>query len=326
MLSRPTVDEVRAYRAHVDDRLRDLRAKTDEQRFALTLARHHEQQHQELILTDIKHAFATQPLRPAYRDEPGEIARRPARELSFLSFDGGLLEMGHDAPEFSFDNERPRHRVWVEPFQMASRLVTAREYLAFVRDGGYERPELWLSDGWSFLREHGITLPLYWTLSEPSDAPRTYELSGGERAVSLEAPVTHVSLYEADAYARWAGARLLTEAEWEVAASTLPVSGSFLESGRLTPDVQTVRTSDPDGCQMFGEAWQWTQSAYLPYPGFSPFSGSFGEYNGKFMSSQMVLRGGSCFTPRSHFRSTYRNFFPPSARWQVTGIRLGRDR
>jgi ergothioneine biosynthesis protein EgtB len=283
------------------------------------LGLHHEQQHQELILTDLKHAFSRNPLRPAYRERAAGPAGR-AEPLRWHGFGAGLREIGHAGSAFAFDNERPRHRVFVEAFEIASRPVTNAEYLDFVRDGGYARPELWLSDGFAAVAARGWRAPLYW---EERDGTWSVFTLGGMTPLRGDEPVCHVSHYEADAYARWAGARLPTEAEWEGAAEGVPIEGGFVENGRLHP-----APSQPAGgrlAALFGDVWEWTGSAYAPYPGFRPLAGSLGEYNGKFMSNQVVLRGGSCATPRSHVRRSYRNFFPPDARWQFSGIRLARS-
>jgi len=318
-LSRPTVAEVIAYRAHVDkamttvleraDRLGDLAAVVE-------LGLHHEQQHQELLVTDFKYNLGVNPLRPAYhrRSRP----RRVAPAHSFVAIDGGVVEIGDAGPDFAFDNERPRHHVALAPCALGSRLVTNAEYLQFVEAGGYRQPDLWLSDGWRTVRERGWQAPLYW---EALDGRwHTFTL-GGETPLELDAPVVHVSYYEADAYARWRRARLPTEAEWERAATGRPLDGHLLDD---EPD-DPRPTSGIGLSQLFGDAWEWTASAYLPYPGFRPLTGALGEYNGKFMVNQMVLRGGSCATPRSHIRASYRNFFPPDARWQFSGIRLAQD-
>ena len=321
VLSRPSLDEVRAYRRHVDARmLRVLDGGAPARALEVTeLGLHHEQQHQELILTDLKHAFSRSPLRPAYRERAIEPAGR-AEPLRWHGFEGGLREIGHAGAGFAFDNERPRHRVFVEAFELASRPVTNAEYLDFVRDGGYARPELWLSDGFAALASRGWRAPLYW--EERDGAWSTFTL-GGMAPLRGDEPVCHVSHYEADAYARWAAARLPTEAEWECAAEGAEVAGGFVEGGRLHPAPSPPAGRQPAG--LFGDVWEWTASAYAPYPGFRPLAGSLAEYNGKFMSSQLVLRGGSCATPRSHVRRSYRNFFPPDARWQFSGIRLARD-
>jgi ergothioneine biosynthesis protein EgtB len=321
VLSRPSLDEVRAYRRHVDLgvlRLLDAGAPASAQDVVL-LGLHHEQQHQELILTDLKHAFSRSPLRPAYRERAPEPAG-PVQPLRWHAFAAGLREIGHAGSDFAFDNERPRHRVFVEAFELASRPVTNAEFLAFVRDGGYSRPELWLSDGFATLSARGWKAPLYW--EERYGEPWTYTL-GGMARLRADEPVCHLSHYEADAYARWAGARLPTEAEWEVAAEGAARDGGFVETGRFHPGPSPAVGEHP--AALFGDVWEWTSSAYAPYPGFRPLAGSLGEYNGKFMSNQLVLRGGSCATPRRHIRRSYRNFFPPDARWQWSGIRLARD-
>jgi ergothioneine biosynthesis protein EgtB len=333
MLTRPTVADVIAYRAAVDVRLADLERspRLVEVVDALELGRNHEEQHQELLLTDVKHLFGENPLAPAYHvgstTIPGEAAK-----LSWHRFDGGVVSIGHEGASFAFDNERPHHHVFIAPFELASRLVTCGEYLDFIEDGGYRRPELWLSDGWAWLNAENKRAPMYWDL-----AARTIFTLHGKRPLTWSEPVCHVTYYEADAYARWAGTRLPREAEWEVAAQRSGAShvgsvattssqecrnGSFAEDDTLHP--RAVRGGSGIA-QLLGDAWEWTASAYEPYPGFTPLPGAFGEYNGKFMVSQMVLRGGSCATPREHIRSTYRNFFPPSAAWQFTGIRLARN-
>jgi ergothioneine biosynthesis protein EgtB len=326
LLSRPPLAEVQRYREHVDEALArflgagagDVDAATLD---ALELGLHHEQQHQELILTDVKHALAQNPLLPVYQADVERPAPRDAPALTYRSFEGGLVEVGDDGRRFAFDNERPRHRAYLEPFALASRLVTCGEYLDFMADGGYGRPALWLSAGVEAVTRGGWTAPLYW---EERDGGWWQFTLGGPRLVERAAPVCHVSYYEADAFARWAGARLPTEAEWERGAADAPVDGSFVESGRLHPAPATA-SSAGTLAQLYGDAWQWTSSAYAPYPGFATAPGALGEYNGKFMVGQMVLRGGSCASPRSHLRATYRNFFPPDARWQFSGVRLARD-
>jgi ergothioneine biosynthesis protein EgtB len=315
MLSRPSAREVAEYRRVVDTRMGALldRPTSPEIADRIELGLHHEMQHQELLLTDIKHALFQNPTRPAYRPS-GDLPRATAQPLRFVSFDGGLVEIGAPAGGFAFDNERPRHRVWVDPFSIGSRLVTNAEYDAFVRDRGYERPDLWLSEGFRLIQDEGIRAPLYWLGGESA-----FTLSGSS-SLRPEDPVCHVSYFEADAFARWAGARLPGEGEWELASSPLPVRGNFLEEEALRPNPAVAGGLE----QLFGDAWEWTQSAYAPYPGFRPLAGALGEYNGKFMASQMVLRGGSCFSAQPHVRSSYRNFFPPATRWQMTGIRLAR--
>jgi ergothioneine biosynthesis protein EgtB len=320
LISRPTVREVYAYRHHVDEAMERFLMDADPETFEqfspiVTLGLNHCQQHQELLLTDLKHAFWKNPLLPAYRKHPDVSTGDPV-SLRWVAFSEGLRSIGHPGGEFAFDNETPRHRVFVAPFQLAHRLVTNGEYLAFMKAGGYEKPELWLSDGWNARIEEDWNAPLYWF--KVGEDWRQFTLGGVREPYPAE-PVCHVSYYEADAYARWAGARLPSEAEWEIAAEDAPVSGRFLESGRHHP---AATGEERSLTQLYGDAWQWTQSAYSAYPGYEPLKGALGEYNGKFMSGQMVLRGASCVTPRSHARRTYRNFFPPKMRWQFVGIRL----
>ncbi len=321
VLSRPSLSEVHAWRSHVDARVLALlaggAAADAECAEIIELGIQHEQQHQELILSDVKHALASNPLRPIYRERE-TAASGDAAPLAFAHFEAGLREIGHAGPGFAFDNERPRHRVYVAGFELASRATTNAEYGEFVSDGGYERPELWLSDGWDAVQRHGWRAPLYWEGSNGSLLEYTLT---GHRPLRPAEPVCHLSFYEADAFARWAGARLPTEAEWECAAAPLACEGNFVESGRLHP----APAGREPLAQMFGDVWEWTQSAYAPYPGYRPPAGALGEYNGKFMCNQLVLRGGSCASPRSHLRASYRNFFPPEARWQFSGIRLARD-
>ena len=334
LLSRPTVQEVREYRRHVDEHLLSLLDRAGESEApewlpVVELGLHHEQQHQELILTDIKHVFHANPLRPVYAPaSPLAPSPLPAGErgmlgewgLRWVSYPAALREIGHDGPGFAFDNESPRHPEFVGAFRLASRPVTNREWLAFMADGGYGRPRLWLSEGGRAVAAQGWEAPLYW---ERKDGEWWTMTLSGMRAVDLDEPVCHVSYYEADAYAQWAGARLPTEAEWEVAAEECPVEGNFVESRAFHPRAVNGGTNGPP--QMFGDVWEWTRSAYLPYPGYRPLAGALGEYNGKFMCNQFVLRGGSCATSRTHVRKTYRNFFPPDARWQFSGVRLARD-
>jgi len=326
LLSRPTVEEVYRYRAHVDREMIDFLGESDGEGLAtwapvVELGLHHEQQHQELLLTDLKYNFACNPLRPAYMTFDTSSQAPAAGPLQWVSFPEGVYWIGHDGQGFAFDNESPRHRSFVEPFRLASRLITNGEYLTFMADGGYERPELWLSMGWDVVQREGWKAPLYW---ERQNGIWEMMTLAGMQPIGEVEPVCHVSYYEADAYARWAGARLPTEVEWEIAATPLPVEGNFVEHGTFRP--APASQSDPATplAQMFGDVWEWTQSHYSPYPGYTPPPGALGEYNGKFMANQFVLRGGSCATSVSHIRPTYRNFFPADARWQFMGIRLAR--
>ena len=323
MLSRPSRDEVTRYRAAVDARVVEVIAALDEKEIAalapvMQLGLAHEEQHQELLLTDILHAFSENPIRPAYRgraDAKRAIADEPMR---FVAFDGGVVTIGADDEGFAFDNERPRHRVWLEPFAISDRLVTVRELKAFVADGGYRTASLWLSDGWDAVQSEKIAAPLYAKMD--GGALVVFGLDGTREALDDE-PVTHVGFYEADAIARWLGARLPSEAEWEIAASRARLDGNFVDDGAL----RALPARGSGVRQLFGDAWEWTRSSYDPYPGYAPATDALGEYNGKFMVSQIVLRGGSCFTPRGHVRASYRNFWLPSTRFQVTGIRLAKD-
>lgn len=325
LLSRPTVREVYQYRSHVDHAvLNHIETVAPEQLTVmedrLVLGFNHEQQHQELILTDLKHMLSHNPLAPVYTPASEQPSARGVAELRWTDVPGGVYTIGFEGDGFCFDNEGPRHQTLLQNAQIASRLVTNGEWLAFMQDGGYARSELWLSDGWRTAREQGWLAPLYW--AEHNGEWMQFTLHG-LRPVDPAEPVCHVSHYEADAFTRWAGARLPTEAEWETAATGLPAEGNFAESQAFHPIAAPAGNGGLT--QAFGDVWEWTQSAYLPYPGFRPEPGAIGEYNGKFMSGQMVLRGGSCATPASHIRATYRNFFPPWARWQFTGLRLARD-
>ncbi|HTE19938.1 MAG TPA: ergothioneine biosynthesis protein EgtB, partial [Armatimonadota bacterium] len=277
---------------------------------------HHEQQHGELLLTDIKYNLAVNPLRPAYRERTASPTPS-APPLRWLPYEGGVRQTGHAGEDFAFDNEGPRHRVYLDGYRLASRLVTNGEYLQFMAAGGYREPRYWLSDGWRTVQEQGWSAPLYW---EQVDGEWWSMTLVGMRPVVESEPVCHVSFYEGDAYARWAGKRLPMEAEWECAAERVPVGGNLLEKDHLHPIPAAPDAREP--AQLFGDVWEWTASPYVSYPGFRPAPGAVGEYNGKFMCNQMVLRGGSCATPGSHIRSSYRNFFPPEARWQFSGIRL----
>jgi len=324
LLTRPANREVTAYRAHVDAAMARFIDGADDATWRdaaplVALGLHHEQQHQELILMDILHAFSRNALFPAYQlFRPAPAATAPA--LAWVDQPGGEVAIGHGGEGFAFDNEAPRHRVLLEPYRLASRCVTNAEWLDFMADGGYRTPALWLSDGWATVQREGWDAPLYW--HEAGDGGWAQMSLAGLLPVDPAAPVCHVSFYEADAYARWAGARLPTEAEWEAAAAPLPAEGNFLDSGLLRPLPATAG----DGLrQMFGDVWEWTASAYAPYPGFRPAAGAVGEYNGKFMINQLVLRGGCCATADGHVRPTYRNFFYPHMRWQFAGMRLAAD-
>jgi len=320
--SRPSLAEILDYRRHVEAAMLRLieSGPAEEVRRRVVLGLNHEQQHQELLAYDIKNAFWSNPLHPAYK--AGEMPQSETSAMNWVGNEGGLVEIGYGSDGFCFDNEQPRHRVFLEPFELASRLVTCGEYLDFIRDGGYELAELWLSEGWDAINAQGWKAPLYWF--QEGDEWRVFTLRGAEGlGALLDTPVCHVSYFEADAYARWAGKRLPSEAEWEVAAAGLAIEGNLLESGLLHPAGPGAKR-DAEGRleQMFGDVWEWTASAYLGYPGFAALPGALGEYNGKFMCNQMVLRGGSAVTPASHIQSTYRNFFSPAARWQFCGIRL----
>jgi ergothioneine biosynthesis protein EgtB len=326
LLSRPTVKEVLHYRSDIDLLVSDLIESADGQLLAklepiLTLGLHHEQQHQELMLTDIKHVFWQNPLRPAFRKR-NQVKALPASAIRWLKFEEGLCWVGYEGAGFSYDNEGPRHRTFISAFSLASKLVTNAQYLAFIEDRGYQRPEFWLSLGWNAVKERGWNSPLYW---EKRDGKWFTMTLAGVTELIPEEPVCHVSYFEADAFARWSGARLPTEEEWETASSGLPLKGNFVESELYHVAPLASRGSEGKPVQMFGDVWEWTRSSYSPYPGYSAGSGALGEYNGKFMCNQYVLRGGSCATSQSHIRRTYRNFFPPDARWQFTGIRLAKD-
>jgi len=329
VISRPGVVEVAAYRRHVDDAMAELLgAELPPATLALVeLGLNHEQQHQELLLMDIKHVLSCNPLLPAYRPDtapPPSVARK----TRWTEHPGGTVEVGHGPEGFGFDNEFPRHAVHLTPFALADQPVTCGDWLAFMEDDGYRRPELWLSDGWALVEHEGWEAPLYWSRPGPVEGGgsrghtsgwRIFTL-GGDRPVDPAEPVCHVSYYEADAFAHWTGDRLPTESEWEVAAADAPPGTALLDLTSLHPSLPR-----DEGAQFFGDVWEWTSSAYCPYPGFRAAPGAVGEYNGKFMVNQYVLRGGSCVTPADHVRATYRNFFPAAARWAFSGVRLARD-
>ena len=323
LISRPALTTVYDYRAHVDHAMHELlqRKLAPDVAALIKLGLHHEQQHQELILTDVKHLLSRNPAKPAYEPRWPLLQVMPAA-LDWHRYDVGLTTIGQQGDGFAFDNERPAHRVFVAPFDIASRPVTHGEFAAFIDDGGYRRPELWLSLGWDTARSRGWDAPLYW---EKRDGRWWTFTLRGMAEIDSHAPVCHVSYFEADAYARWAGARLPTEFEWEVAARDVPLGGNFQDSGVLHPLPSSGIADGSTPQQLYGDVWEWTSSSYGPYPGYRPAAGAVGEYNGKFMCNQYVLRGGSCATPASHIRATYRNFFPPEAQWQFSGIRLARD-
>ncbi|NQV84019.1 MAG: ergothioneine biosynthesis protein EgtB [Rhodospirillales bacterium] len=342
LLSRPPLEDVHAYRQHVENATEALFSGIDEAAWGeirpfMELANNHEQQHQELMLTDIKHVFSCNPLHPPYKPQkPAAVGVGPdaggSAQASWIEFPEGLVEIGHDfdaSPGFAYDNEGPRHKVWLNGFRIASRPVSNAEYLKFIIEGGYRRPEFWLSDGWAACQSNGWHAPLYWQQGgdhqEDAASWRVMTLRGLRR-LDLGAPVCHVSLFEADAFAKWAGRRLPLEVEWERMASVCPVTGNFADSGNFHPH-RADEGTEPAGyaTQVFGDVWEWTSSAYAPYPGYRAAAGAMGEYNGKFMSGQMVLRGGSAVTPEGHVRPTYRNFFYPPDRWQFSGIRLAED-
>jgi ergothioneine biosynthesis protein EgtB len=325
-LSRPTVDETYRYRAFVDQHMRDFISTAPAEKLSeyaplIQLGNHHEQQHQELMVTDIKHVFGSNPLQPPclWNSKTNQPLAGEHRS-EWVDFTGGIFDVGHGGSEFSFDNEGPRHKVLLQPFSLASRPVSNRDWMNFIADGGYKRADLWLSMGWDMVQTQPWNTPLYWERHD--DEWRTYSFAG-QKTVNPDEPVCHVSFFEADAYARWAGARLPTEFEWEVAAQSVPLTGNFADSMLFQP-CTTAGASNSALLGMFGDVWEWTASQYTGYPGYTPAAGAIGEYNGKFMCNQFVLRGGSCATHSSHLRKTYRNFFPPDARWQFSGLRLAR--
>lgn len=324
MLSRPTVAEVHEYRRHIDQAMGELIETAKESPWRelaplLELGLNHEQQHQELMLTDVKHILAENPLKPAYLPA-APAAACAASNREWQEFAGGLIDTGFDGSGFAFDNESPRHSNYQQPFRISSRLTTNAEYLEFIADGGYREPRHWLSDGWTTVQQQRWHAPLYW---ERRDGEWLHFTLSGLQPLAAHEPVCHVSFFEADAFASWSGKRLLTEFEWEEAAAHVPLAGRFLEPG--APCQPRPAPDEPGLLQMFGDVWEWTASQYRPYPGYRPPAGAVGEYNGKFMCNQFVLRGGSCATPKGHIRPTYRNFFPPAARWQFSGVRLAED-
>jgi ergothioneine biosynthesis protein EgtB len=346
IMSRPTVQEVKAYRQYIDHQLNNLLTNTDaltqEHYDLITLGLNHEQQHQELMITDLKYNLSFNPLYPIYakakfpqEQAPDNHQNNIIEPLQFIELGGGIYNMGYKGVGFCFDNETPRHQHLIQDFRIAQRLITNEEYCLFIDAGGYQDPQYWLADGWAWVQQNNITGPLYWQLEsedQNNHTPQRFEFRlTGYGQLHPKQPVTHVSFYEADAYARWAGKRLPSEFEWEVASKKQNIQGTFVESKSFHPlqlapyKKSNIQYTKADIQQLFGDCWQWTQSSYTPYPGFKIPLGAVGEYNGKFMCNQMVLRGGSCATPKDHFRTTYRNFFYPQDRWQFTGIRLAED-
>jgi ergothioneine biosynthesis protein EgtB len=331
LISRPTVSEAQRYRASVDSHIDDLFSNPDDSLLdeiepILVLGIHHEQQHQELLITDIKHVLAQNPLYPVFRQRNRDVVGKKTTPIQFIDFEETVIAIGHNGDGFAYDNEGPPHQALVPAFSLATRPVTNGEYIAFIEDHGYDRPEFWLSLGWMTVNEQRWNAPLYWTKRD--GAWWNFTLSG-LRPVDQSEPVTHVSYFEADAYANWSGARLPTEFEWERAALNCPIEGNLVETELFHPAAaESAASGKKPGKplhQMFGDVWEWTRSAYSPYPGYRAAPGALGEYNGKFMCNQYVLRGGSCATSHTHIRRTYRNFFQPEKRWQFTGIRLARD-
>lgn len=323
MLSRPTVKEVFEYRSYVNDQMTQFIENSSEEIWneaaaVIEIGNHHEQQHQELILTDLKYLLAQNPLLPVYRDRV--ISETPApTDINWIKFDEGMVKVGNKGKEFTYDNEHPRHRTFVQDYELADRLITNKEYLEFMNAGGYDRSEFWLDEGWSTLKKEAWVAPLYWFKRD--EKWMNFTLSG-TRFIDENEPVTHISYFEADAFARWMGVRLPTEQEWEHACGKREITGNFVDENAFHP---IPNNEKGDGLkQMYGDAWEWTMSSYSPYPNYKPLPGALGEYNGKFMANQYVLRGGSCATSRSHIRKTYRNFFHANARWQFSGIRLAR--
>lgn len=328
LISRPTVEETYSYRNHVDEGMLQFMENASEKEWqeiasVIEIGIHHEQQHQELIVTDIKHVLSENPLQPKYlnKDSNGKSSKQ-SNENKWISYDGGISNIGNGGNGFGYDNEYPKHKVYLNPFKLSSSLVTNTEYIEFINDGGYETPEIWLSEGWATVETNNWKAPLYW---QKNDGKWMQFTLTGLRDVEPDEPVTHVSYFEADAYARWAGSRLPTEAEWEVAASNVAIEGNFVDNLNFHPVGLEDKANGDFPKQMFGDVWEWTQSSYSAYPGYKTPPGALGEYNGKFMCNQMVLRGGSCATSKSHIRKTYRNFFPTNSRWQFMGIRLAKD-
>ena len=325
LISRPTVEEVYDYRSYVDKAMSSVFKNLDDTKFAriapvIEIGLHHEQQHQELIITDIKHVLSQNPLNPLYKKAKKPPKKGKTSVQLWTDFDGGIYEIGNNGQKFGYDNEFPRHRAYIEPFLLSSRLVTNGEYIEFIDAGAYSKPELWLSDGWNAVSSNGWNSPMYW--EKKNGKWHNFTLHGLTE-LRMNEPVCHVSFYEADAFSRWAGARLPSEFEWEIASENLKVKGNFVDNEHFHP--LPLENGDGTLNQMYGDVWEWTRSPYSPYPGYEAPPGALGEYNGKFMCNQMVLRGGSCATSKSHIRNCYRNFFPPDARWQFMGIRLAKD-
>jgi len=325
LISRPTVDEVYEYREYVDKNMNKIFKNLDDKKFAkiaevIEIGIHHEQQHQELIITDIKHVLSENPLYPTYKKSAEKKEKKKTSSAGWINFDGGIRTIGNEGDNFGYDNEFPLHKTYLEPFSLSSKLVTNGEYLEFLNDGGYSKPELWLSDGWDTVSSNNWESPLYWIKKDG----RWHHFSlGGLKELDLSQPVCHISFYEAEAFSRWAGARLPSEFEWEIASKDLKIEGNFVDSGNFHP--VAIKNGNGNLSQMYGDVWEWTRSPYTPYPGYNTLPGALGEYNGKFMCNQMVLRGGSCATSKSHIRNSYRNFFSPDARWQFMGLRLAKD-
>ncbi len=327
LLSRPTVEQVYDYREYVNKNMIDFLENSDEKifnefSFVVEVGLNHEQQHQELLLTDIKHVFSVNPLNPVYIEKNNSILNNDVPPMEWINFDEGVYEIGFDDKSFCYDNETPKHKEFVQSFKLGTRLITNKEYIEFINDGAYKNAPLWLSDGWATVEKENWQAPFYW---EKKDGEWWNFTLTGYKKVNPDEPVCHVSFYEADAFAHWAGVRLPTESEWETASSNIKIEGNFVENQNFHPTALKNNNGEKSLRQMFGDVWEWTRSSYSPYPGYKTLPGALGEYNGKFMSSQLVLRGGSCATSETHIRKTYRNFFPPNARWQFMGIRLAKD-